>query len=88
MKKGKRKYLIGGILILFLILCFAINPTKKDYLQFSEERTGVLTPTIVEIDRNNFVIFSTYTPVFAHEEGITYLGVLGNFIKVSNGQFE
>jgi hypothetical protein len=88
MKKVRKKYVVISLLFLIILISIVTNPTKQDYLKFSEEQTGAHTPTILEIERINFFIFSTYTPIVHHEHGITHLGLFKNFFQISNGQFD
>jgi len=86
-KKQKKKFIISALFVLIIILCMNTNPTKQEYLQFS----GWSEPPKsihIQIERVNFFIFSTYTPIVAHESGITHLGILGNFYQISDGQFD
>ena len=64
------------------------NPTKEEYLQFSEEQSGIATPLSVEIERINFFIFSTYAPKFFDHYGIVHLGFMDNFFQISEGQYD
>jgi hypothetical protein len=87
MKKVRKRHMIIVLLVLILILSLATNPTKQEYLQF--EDWGEIKPSNhVDIERVNFFIFSTYTPVVAHETGVTYLGIFGHFFQISDGQFD
>lgn len=83
-----KKLYIAGAIFLIIIISITTNPTKQDYLQFSEKQSGIPTPTEVEIERINFYLFSTYTPVFAYEHGITHIGLFGRFFQISEGQFD
>ncbi|MGB3261996.1 hypothetical protein [Paenisporosarcina sp.] len=89
MNNVKKRYIISAFLVLLLliVLLIATNPTKQEYLQFNdwEEKQ----PSIhVQIERINFYVFSTYTPVVAHEHGMTHLGIIGDFYQISDGQFD
>jgi hypothetical protein len=65
------------------------NPTKQEYLQFSEEQSGIPTPSWVEIERINFYLFSTYAPKMPIDHyGIVHLGFMGNFFQISEGQYD
>ncbi|WP_431307302.1 hypothetical protein [Ferdinandcohnia quinoae] len=87
--KSKKKSIITGLLILFMILAIVTNPTKQEYLQFSEEQAGIPTPSSVEIEKINFGLFSTYAPkVLKDEYGIVHIGFMGKFFQVSNGQYD
>lgn len=86
-KKQKKKFIIGTLFVLIIILFMITNPTKQEYLQFSgwsEQPESIH----IQIERVNFFIFSTYTPIVAHESGITHLGIMGNFFQISDGQFD
>ena len=86
-KKQKKKFIINAVLVLIFILFMITNPTKQEYLQFS----GWSEPPEsihIQIERVNFFIFSTYTPIVAHESGITHLGIMGHFFQISDGQFD
>jgi len=86
-KKQKKKFIIGTLFVLIIILFMITNPTKQEYLQFSgwsEQPESIH----IQIERVNFFIFSTYTPIVAHESGITHLGILGHFFQISDGQFD
>lgn len=88
MKKIRMRYMVGAMLFLLLFVSIITNPSKQDYLLFSEKQSGVPTPAEVEIERINFYLFSTYTPFVVYENGITHLGIFGNFIQISDGQFD
>ncbi len=86
-KKQKKKFIISASLVLIIILCMITNPTKQEYLQFSGW-SEPLESIHIQIERVNFFIFSTYTPIVAHESGITHLGIMGHFFQISDGQFD
>jgi hypothetical protein len=83
-KKKKIQWIITFILLVVLALS---NPSEQDYKKFDEEKYGkpLITSFPITLDRKNFFLFSTYTPVFAVENGITHLGIMGHFIQISNG---
>ena len=91
----RKKYIVSGFFILMIILALATNPTTESYINFIENKTGVKEyslgkenrPIPIEIERINFYIFSTYTPVIYTEYGVTHLGIFGKFIEISRGQF-
>lgn len=88
MKKIRKSHIISALLIFILVSSIAINPTKQDYLEFSEDH-HVSTPSSIEIERMNFYLFSTYTPVMPMDHyGIVYIGFMGNFFQVSDGQYD
>jgi hypothetical protein len=81
------------ILMAILLMGAAIltNPTKEDYLQFSEGSFGKPSQEDdqnIYIERINFLLFSTFTPVLHQEHGTTHLGIYGQFIQISEGQFD
>jgi len=87
MKKIKKRQTLIALLVLIIILSMATNPTHEEYLQFIgwEE---VPESIHVQLERVNFFMFSTYTPIVAHESGITHLGIFGHFYQISDGQFD
>ncbi|HEX5563696.1 MAG TPA: hypothetical protein VFX34_01945 [Sporosarcina sp.] len=85
----KKRYMIGGVLLFILLIALVTNPSEKEYLQFSEGKYGPPPPSVkMEIERVNFLLFSTYTPVYHVEYGITHLGAFGMFFQLSDGQFD
>lgn len=66
------------------------NPTTQDYIDFIEQENGTPIPANVDIERINFFLFSTYAPKFnlTGEYGIVYLGIMGQFFKISQGQYD
>ena len=90
MRKLKKRHLISAFIVLIFILSIATNPTKQEYLQFIgwEERPEIPENIHIQLERVNFFMFSTYTPIVAHESGITHLGIFGHFYQISNGQFD
>lgn len=87
MKKWKYILLATTIGLGLLIIT---NPTKVEYKEFAEEKYGTPPETNLPIDLEsiNFFVFSAYTPVVAEEYGNTHLGIMGNFIQISDGQFD
>jgi hypothetical protein len=87
--KGKREIIL---LVSFLIgIMILTNPTREDYLQFSEESFGKPSQEVdqnIYIERINFLLFTTFTPVLHQEHGTTHLGIYGQFIQISDGQFD
>jgi hypothetical protein len=82
---------ISLLVILLISAALLTNPAKKDYLLFSEEFFGESLPVHdpdVSVERINFFLFSTYTPVVYEEHGVTHLGIYGQFIQISDGQFD
>ncbi|WP_442598802.1 hypothetical protein [Neobacillus sp. D3-1R] len=87
MKKWKISIFTAVFMFGFL---FTTNPTEDDYDRFSEKIYGKQPDSNLptELERLNFLFFSTYTPVVAFENGVTHLGIAGKFIKISEGQFD
>lgn len=83
-----KRFLIGIFILCIVILFFFMNPQTSDYINFTEAASGVSTPETVKIERINFFVFSTYTPMMYEESGTTHLGVLGQFVQISDGQFD
>lgn len=88
MKKVRNRYIIFGFLGLFVILSILTNPTKQEYIHFSEKQSGLSKPDNKEIERKNFFIFSTYAPKVHNEYGIVHLGFMTNFFQISEGQYD
>ncbi|EQB85842.1 hypothetical protein J2Z44_002280 [Clostridium punense] len=42
----------------------------------------------IRVEKINFYVFSTYTPIIYNERGVTHLGIFGKFIRISKGQFD
>ncbi|MCA1039281.1 DUF4359 domain-containing protein [Bacillus infantis] len=84
----KRSIYLFGAAVLLAVLLFMTNPSKQDYLEFSEKQTGEPLPAIVLAERTNFLLFSVYTPNVHHEQGITHLGIFSSFYQLSDGQFD
>jgi len=42
----------------------------------------------LRVEKINFYVFSTYTPIIYNEHGVTHLGIFGKFIRISKGQFD
>lgn len=91
MKRVKKRYIISALLVFFIFLAIVTNPTEQDYINhtnFEELFEDYIDQGIVEIERKNFYLFSTYAPKFIlNEYGIVYLGFMGNFFQISEGQF-
>ncbi|WP_064092173.1 hypothetical protein [Rossellomorea aquimaris] len=88
MRKDRHQYVLVFFLFILLFTAIITNPSKDDYIQFSEESIGQPNPAGLEIERINFYFFSAYTPVFFDEYGVSYLGLFGKFIRISDGQFD
>lgn len=95
MKKGirKKRWLTITVFILLIILTVSAftNPTKEDYIKFSEAETGISIPESVRIDEANFIFFTVYAPAHINtidEYGIAHLGFMGHFFKVTDGQYD
>jgi hypothetical protein len=86
----KKKWMIAAVLMILFVL-YSTNPTKQDYeaiyLQGVVESNEKFEK-YYELERINFIFFSTYTPFIAHENGITHLGVLGHFFPITDGPFD
>ncbi|WP_163102401.1 hypothetical protein [Peribacillus alkalitolerans] len=79
------------LLIVFIGFLYFTNPTLQKYKWFSENKYGEIpnNPELpMEIERINFLLFSTFTPIIGLEAGITHLGIMGQFIQISDGQFD
>ena len=87
MNETKKRFVVSALLFLLIMIALVTNPTKNDYLQFSEGQIGP-TPKSLDIERVNFYLFSTYTPIVRTEYGMTHLGVFNNFFYFSEGQFD
>lgn len=87
-----RKWFVFGILIMGVLIFLALtNPNEKDYYVFTEKKYGKpLEDSLYmsDLERIDFFVFSTYTPIFITEHGITHLGIMGKFIQISDGQFD
>ncbi|MGD6832319.1 hypothetical protein ACQCT5_09150 [Sutcliffiella halmapala] len=91
MSKNNRKQKLLWVLCLVTVLLALIyfNPSQQDYEEFSKQEYGHPPDDVeMDIERINFFIFSTYTPVVYLEKGITHLGIMGRFIRISDGQFD
>lgn len=85
----KKGYIVSALLFLLIIILIVTNPTKNDYLDFIDEQIGPAPKNVeIEIERINFYVFSTYTPIVHSEYGMTYLGVFNTFFEISDGQFD
>ena len=87
-KTVRKRYIIWVIILLIIILSIMTNPTKEEYLQYSEEQSGIAPPPSLEIERINFYLFSTYASKLFDHYGIVHLGFMGNFFQISEGQFD
>ncbi|NBI29651.1 hypothetical protein [Chengkuizengella marina] len=91
----KKVYIIIIVVVIMIALLILTNPNLEDFNEYraeEEERLGITppeTPKII-IEHINFYIFSTYTPFVEviDENGVTHLGIMGKFYKVSDGQFD
>lgn len=85
----KKRYIISLLFGALLFCTFLTNPTEQDYLHFIEEKSSISTPDSVEREKKNFYIFSTYAPIsHTKEYGIVYLGFMGTFFQISEGQYD
>jgi hypothetical protein len=86
---GNSRQFIIGFLLVFTFLAILTNPSKQDYLSYTEEQSGIATPESIEIERINFYLFSTYAPMMPMDHyGIVHLGFIGIFFKISEGQYD
>ena len=90
-----KRYILLGIFLGIVIILFATNPDEtkfKDYLKdkFQNEAeakgVGILGRPAgwlagLTTQGKNYYLFSTYT-ITLPEKPNTYLGILGNFIKI------
>src|SRR4051812_49596384 len=85
----KRFFFIVIFVILFCYLALT-NPSESDYNEFQLKKYGEppLAYSEVKLEHINFIVFSTYTPYYRYENGITHLGIMGKFIQISDGQFD
>lgn len=91
MKKFHFKYpRIWLLLIFFLMVAVLSNPTEEEYLEMNGIPSEQMLPDgmKVEIERVNFFLFSTYTPIVGFEYGVTHIGIYGSFFPISDGQFD
>jgi hypothetical protein len=88
MDTRKRNIMISALIAFLLLILLLTNPTTEDYIAFSEEQIGAQMSDEVEIERINFLVFSTYAPIYVHEYGRVHLGMSGMFFPISNGQFD
>ncbi|WP_316568705.1 hypothetical protein [Neobacillus sp. YIM B06451] len=89
--KTRKRWVFGIVIMVVLIFLAFTNPNEKDYYNFIENEYGKSPEDRLyfsELERINFFVFSTYTPIFITEHGITHLGIMGKFIQISDGQFD
>jgi hypothetical protein len=87
----KRKWMFIGLFFLAIITLTITNPSKEDYeaiFVHPHIKTAEIFNKHYQLERINFFLFSTYTPIVAEEHGKTHLGILGNFFPISDGQFD
>ena len=89
-RKTKRRIFLIVLFILLFGFLSLTNPSESDYNEFALNKYGEppLTYANVKLERINFIVFSTYTPFYQFENGITHLGIMGKFIQISDGQFD
>ncbi len=102
MKNIKKRYILFGIISLFIILSILMNPTKQEYMvynekmlqeyfEFSKEKTGEYKDIESMIDSKNFYLFSTYAPKMPIESmghyGPRHIGFMGDFYQLTEGQY-
>ena len=87
---SKKLKLSISIVVLAVGLLVLTNPSESDYFEFTVKEYGEppRVSSSAKLERINFFVFSTYTPVFQYEKGITHLGIMGTFIQISDGQFD
>lgn len=84
-----RKWYLIRILFSLIVVAVITNPSDKQYLEFSMELYGEPPQSVkIEVERINFLLFSTYTPIVHYEHGITHIGAFGKFFQLSEGQFD
>jgi hypothetical protein len=87
-----RKRLVFTLIILAVLGLFALtNPNESDYYDFTVKEFGQPPHELMlfsRVERINFFLFSSYTPYFFIENGVTHLGIMGKFIRISDGQFD
>ena len=86
MNKVKKMTIISTFILLIIILFISTNPTTQDYLLYQDWKE--ISNPHIQIERKNFYLFSAYTPIVAHEHGMTHLVLMGNFYQISDGQFD
>ncbi|WP_456278902.1 hypothetical protein [Bacillus sp. AK128] len=91
---AKKQNIIGTILFFFIIFSIMTNPSKQDYINYTnfdekkmEESHEQLN---FEVERINFFLFSTYAvkELTLDHYGIVHLGFSGNFFQISEGQYD
>ncbi|WP_316568779.1 hypothetical protein [Neobacillus sp. YIM B06451] len=81
---AKKIALAAVILLAAGILAF-FNPTENDYIAYSNEYMFDSHPD--EIEKTNLLVLSIYTPVIDEKYGISHLGIMGQFIELSEENF-
>ncbi|WP_156324549.1 hypothetical protein [Bacillus sp. FJAT-27245] len=81
---AKKIALVAVIIVAAGILAY-FNPTEKDYITYSNENLVDSHPD--DIEKTNLLIFSIYTPVLDERYGISHLGIMGQFIELSEENF-
>lgn len=87
----KMKWMFISIFLIAVIILAKTNPSKEDYeatYVHSYVKTAEVFDQNYQLERINFFLFSTYTPIVTEEHGKTYLGILGHFFPISDGQFD
>ncbi|MFE7061991.1 hypothetical protein ACFVAD_07550 [Sutcliffiella sp. NPDC057660] len=93
MNKIRKRYIIGALLV-FFILSMVTNPTKQDYINytnFNEKKMEESHEQLdFEVERINFFLFSTYAvkELALDHYGNVHLGFMGNFFQISEGQYD
>ena len=91
MNTFKKKWLIVVVMLTgFVVALLLTNPSEADYIRFEQVKYGQRPEgASIELERINFYIFSTYTPIrFGIEPGVTHLGIFKAFVPISKGQFD
>lgn len=86
-----RKWMFIALLILAVITLIVTNPSKEDYeaiFVHPHVKNADIFNKNYRLERINFFLFSTYTPIVAEEYGKTRLGIFGNFFTISDSQFD
>ncbi|MBY6038299.1 DUF4359 domain-containing protein [Fictibacillus nanhaiensis] len=87
----KKKWFMIGLLLVITAILVITNPSEKDYeavFLTEMEKSDKNLKKYYKLERIDFYFFSTYTTFIANENGITHLGILGQFFRISDGQFD
>ncbi|WP_156424283.1 hypothetical protein [Bacillus sp. FJAT-27445] len=85
---AKKIGLAAVILVVAGFLAF-LNPTKNDYIAYTKDKFENLPDRSKpdDIEKTNLLIFSIYTPIVGEKYGISHLGIMGQFIELSEENF-